>query len=206
MTAPHRWMGVGRLVPICGVAMGLAISAGNDAGAQQEAGVDAQLAMARTALAKYADPIVAVHDGYFSTLACVEFLETDPRPDRMQYPVGGMGVHLFNGSLIGPNLDPARPQVLLYEPDGDKLRLVGAEWFVPVALGVKEAPTLFGRPFDGPMEGHHPLMPQEMHHWDLHVWLWKDNPAGMFSPTNPNLKCPTMGYSFTEEAPKLVSP
>jgi hypothetical protein len=43
-----------------------------------------------------------------------------------------------------------------------------------------------------------------LHHYDLHVWLWKDNPAGLFSPTNPAVKCPKGSYSFTETAPKLV--
>jgi hypothetical protein len=27
------------------------------------------------------------------------------------------------------------------------------------------------------MEGHEPLMPRELHHYDLHVWLFKENPA-----------------------------
>ena len=40
------------------------------------------------------------------------------------------------------------------------------------------------------MEGHQPLMPAGMHHYDLHVWLWKTNADGVFSPTNPAVKCP----------------
>ncbi|MEO7474956.1 MAG: hypothetical protein ABIY46_06440 [Gemmatimonadales bacterium] len=162
-----------------------------------------ELDRVRAALEKYRDPIVAVHDGYFSTLACVDF-PVAGGPGRMPYPVGGMGVHFFNGTLIGPDIDPLRPQVLLYEVKGDGLELAGAEWFVPLAVGVKERPLLFGRPFDGPMEGHHPLMPAAMHHYDLHVWLWKKNPAGMFSPTNPDLKCPAKGYALAEVAPRLV--
>jgi len=47
-------------------------------------------------------------------------------------------------------------------------------------------------------------MPSMLHHYDLQVWLWKKNPAGMFSPTNPNVKCPKAGYAFMEKAPKLV--
>jgi hypothetical protein len=31
--------------------------------------------------------------------------------------------------------------------------------------------------------GHPPLMPGTMHHYDLHVCVWKKNPAGMFSST-----------------------
>jgi hypothetical protein len=79
-----------------------------------------------------------------------------------------------------------------------------AEWFVPLATGVKERPKLNGRPFDGPMEGHPPLLSVALHHYDLHVWLWKEHPAGLFSPTNPDVKCPAGAYSFDERAPKIV--
>jgi hypothetical protein len=157
----------------------------------------------RAALDKYQDPILAVHDGYFSTLACVQFPAAGGA-GRMPYQAGGMGVHFLNVGLIGPTLDPLHPQVLLYEPDGDKLRLVAAEWFVPLSVGVTVRPEIFGHPFDGPMEGHHPIMPEMMHHYDLHVWLWKKNPTGMFSPTNPTVKCPKPGYSLSEQAPRLV--
>ncbi len=54
------------------------------------------------------------------------------------------------------------------------------------------------------MEGHQPLMPVAVHHYDLHVWLWKANPAGIFSPTNPSVTCPAKAYSFAETAPKMV--
>lgn len=95
----------------------------------------------RAALEKYRDPVVAVHDGYFSTLGCVEFPHA-AGAGRLPYPAGGMGVHFLNPSLIGPVPDPLRPQILVYEPDGDKLRLVGVEWFIPLATGVKERPQL----------------------------------------------------------------
>jgi hypothetical protein len=81
---------------------------------------------------------------------------------------------------------------------------MGAEWFIPLSTGVKERPTLFGQPFDGPMEGHEPLMPRGMHHYDLHVWLWKENPAELFKPTNPELTCAGYGYSLAEDWPRLV--
>lgn len=162
-----------------------------------------ELEKVRAALEKYRDPVVAVHDGYFSTLGCVEFPHA-AGAGRLPYPAGGMGVHFLNPSLIGPVPDPLRPQILVYEPDGDKLRLVGVEWFIPLATGVKERPQLFGHPFDGPMEGHHPLIPTALHHYDLHVWLFKTNPAGVFSPTNPAVTCGGYGYTLKEEAPKFV--
>jgi hypothetical protein len=161
-----------------------------------------ELEQVRAALDKYQDPVLAVHDGYFSSVGCVEYSEGG-REGTMQYVPGGMGIHFLNVGLIGPTLDPAKPQVLLYEPDGDKLRLVAAEWFVPVEAA-KGRPAIFGKQLDGPMEGHHPLMPEGLHHYDLHVWLWKTNPAGTFSPTNPALKCPKGAYSFAESAPKMV--
>jgi hypothetical protein len=164
--------------------------------------LSADLAQVRAGLEKYQDPIVAVHDGYFSTLACVEYQKG--AQGHMQYTPGGMGVHFINLRAIGPKLDPAKPQVLLYEPVGDRLRLVAAEWFVPTEVASAGRPTIFGQELQGPMEGHEPLQPQGLHHYDLHVWLWKENPAGLFSATNPALKCPKGSYSFTEKAPKMV--
>ena len=165
--------------------------------------VSPELEQVRAALDKYKDPILAVHDGYFSSVGCVEYPKGG-HEGTMQYAPGGMGVHFLNLQLIGPTLDPAKPQVLIYEPDGDKLRLVAAEWFVPVQAAGGTRPVIFGKELQGPMEGHHPLMPEGLHHYDLHVWLWKTNPAGVFAPTNATLKCPKQGYSFAEQAPRLV--
>jgi len=162
-----------------------------------------ELASVRTALDKYQDPIVAVANGYLSTVACVDFPKGHSEGE-MQYVAGGMGVHFLNLSNIGPTLDPEKPQVLIYEPVGDKLKLVAAEWFAPVATVGDNPPSIFGQKLQGPMEGHQPIMPPSLHHYDLHVWLWKNNPAGVFSPTNPDLMCPKQGYSFSEDAPKMV--
>lgn len=169
-------------------------------------GLDAQepdLDEVREALSKYEDPIVAIRDGYLSTLGCVVVPETAGE-GHVDYPAGAMGIHFLNPEMMGAELDPLRPQILLYEPAGDGLRLVGAEWFVPVELA-EERPELFGRPFDGPMEGHEPLMPEELHHWDLHVWLWRDNPEGTFAPTNPAVECPEdHPHTLELHAPRLV--
>lgn len=201
MTPANGSLGVAAVRLLIAVAISLQLSA-PPARAQAPA-LSPELEKVRAAMAKYEDPVVAIHDGYFSTLGCIEF----PRPGapgHLPYPAGGMGVHFLNPQLIGPVLDPMRPQILLYEPVGDKLRLVGVEWFVPLATGVKERPSIFGQPFDGPMEGHHPLLPTALHHYDLHVWLFKANPAGLFSPTNPSVTCGAYGYSFREDAPKFV--
>ena len=166
------------------------------------AGLSPELERAKAALDKYRDPIVAVRDGYFSTVACVEY--TKGGEGSMPYAPGGMGVHFLNLQQISPTLDPARPQVLIYEPRGDRLELAAAEWFVPTEVAGSARPSIFGQDLQGPMEGHEPLQPAGLHHYDLHVWLWKHNPAGTFSPTNPAVTCPKGSYSFTEHAPKLV--
>lgn len=122
-------------------------------------------------------------------------------------PPGAMGIHAVNHTLAGDlAIDAMEPEILLYLPDEDgKLRLVGIEYF-SVALANSEAgpipwtgenppedgwfnaaPTVLGRTFNGPMPGHSPIMPW---HYDLHVWLWADNPSGMFAPFNPALSCP----------------
>src|SRR5262245_59014242 len=92
------------------------------------------LVATRAALDKYRDPMQAVRDGYFSTVACIDFRPDADGHDHMNYKPGAMGVHFLNPSTIGPTLDSLKPQVLMYEPVGDKLVLVGAEWFVPVAV------------------------------------------------------------------------
>jgi hypothetical protein len=150
-----------------------------------------ELAQLQDALGKYHDPLVAVRDGYFSTVGCVE------------YKNGGMGIHFLNPALIAPTPDPLKPQILVYEPDGEKLKLVAAEWFIPLATGVEGRPEIFGQPFNGPMEGHEPLIPKEVHHYDLHVWLCKENPAGLFNATNPDVNC-VGAYVIHEEPPPEV--
>ena len=84
----------------------------------------------RKALEKYQDVVVAIRDGDFSAVLCVQ-----------DETAAGMGIHFLNRALLGPAADPMRPQILLYEPVGDKLQLVGAEWFIPLAIGVKERPS-----------------------------------------------------------------
>ena len=183
----------------------LALAFGSSTVRGQDSLLSPELEQLRLSLQKYQDPVVAIRDGYLSTLGCVEY----PKPGghgQVAYQPGAMGIHFLNPSLISPAPDPKRPTLLLYEPDANgTLTLVGAEWFVPLATGVKERPQLFGRAFDGPMEGHEPLLPQTLHHYDLHVWLWKPNPAGLFSPTNPLVKCSGYSYTIVEEAPHVVA-
>jgi hypothetical protein len=54
------------------------------------------------------------------------------------------------------------------------------------------------------MEGHEPLMPRELHHYDLHVWLFKENPAGLFHWTNPAVGCAGHAYALMEQPTATV--
>lgn len=196
---------------LAAVAAALTLAGASSAGAQsaRQAGtpkrastgtpqLSPELAQVRASLDRYRDPMAAVRDGYLSTVSCLDFPHggTDA---GVAYKPGAMGVHFVNMGNIAPRLDPAKPQVLMYEPVGDKLRLVAAEWFVPAAL-VKDsvAPQIFGQTLQGPMDGHEPILPKELRHYDLHVWLWRANPAGTFEPTNASMKCPAGGYTHAE--------
>lgn len=140
------------------------------------------LAKVRAATDKYHDVNVAVADGFVPLVDCVAS------------PDGGMGVHYGKISrLMDSSINALEPEVLLYEPTADGLKLVGVEYFMgisapgtPVPANPPPAPVLFGQAFDGPMLGHDAGMPP---HYDLHVWLWKANPTGTFTMFNPNVKC-----------------
>src|SRR4029453_13331183 len=147
----------------------------------------------RKALEKYQDPVVALRDGYFSGVLCVQDADG-----------AGMGIHFVNRALFGPVLDPIKPQIRLYAPVGDKFELIGAEWFVPLATGIKERPVLFGQPFDGPMEGHAPTQPSSLHPDDLPVGLFTPTPVGLFKPVNPGGECSKAEYTHTADPMKIV--
>jgi hypothetical protein len=160
----------------------------NEEGGSAAAGVDLagqDLTKARAATARYHQVEQALADGYVPD----PYL---PSPVCIASPAGAMGIHYLKLSLVDEQIDIEQPEMLLYVPDSNgRLKLVGLEYFKPDADGDLatdgDRPTLFGQPFDGPMDGHAGDMPV---HYDLHVWLWEHNPAGMFAQWNPRLNCP----------------
>jgi hypothetical protein len=143
-----------------------------------------ELREVRSATARYHSFEQALRDGY--TLRAGEPCATRPG-------FGTMGYHVANQSLMDdPAIDPLRPEILMYLPDrSGELKLVSFEYWKADADGSlltsEDRPSLFGVPFDGPMPGHNPAMPV---HYDLHLWVWEDNPAGVFAMWNPALACP----------------
>lgn len=157
-----------------GVAALAIAAAPSVAGPSQPSG--SELARVRAATARYHDVAVALADGYIPVSPCE------------QSPDGVMGVHYLQPDLAADAvIDPTRPELLLYVPGEDGDRLVGVEYFVAAAATGGARPEVFGVPFDGPMAGHSPGMPE---HYDLHVWTWRHNPDGTTAQWNPALTCP----------------
>ncbi len=130
-----------------------------------------ELKAVKAATAKYNSEVKALKDGYEATENCVA---SPPIPGNQ----GVMGYHYTNEGLVdgGGALDILTPEILLYVPaDGGGVRLVGVEYMVDEG-DVTEAPVLLGQTFDGPARGH----------YSLHVWLWEENPSGIFENFNPN--------------------
>lgn len=98
-------------------------------------------------------------------------------------PAGGMGHHYVNASIFfDAQVDPLRPELLVYAPtpDGGK-RLVAVEYLVfAAALGSAPVPELFGQTFH-----YNPNVSA----WVLHVWLWEGNRNGLFADWNPAISC-----------------
>jgi hypothetical protein len=147
------------------------------------------ISAAREATRKYEDVNVAIADGYVPITQCESS------------PAGGMGMHFLNAARALAEPDPAAPALLLYEPNGVGLTLVGVEYYAAVTFAgvpwegpiapppppaTNAAPKLFGHTFDGPMAGHGPGQPW---HYDLHVWIFRKNPNGLFAQWNPNVTC-----------------
>lgn len=106
--------------------------------------------------------------------------------------MGGMGFHYSKQALVDAVVDLRSPETLLYAPGpGGSRVLVGVEFLVPAdAWDASNAapPSVAGQTFDdhrAPAARHGLPFP----HYDLHVWVWKENPSGMFAPFNPTVSC-----------------
>ncbi len=136
----------------------------------------------RLVTAAYHNEALARASGFEAEEMCVES------------PQGGMGYHYANEQRIRDDAIHAdKPELLLYGPAaGNERALVAVEyWKADRDQDTStdgDRPRLFGRRFDGPMPGHFPGQPV---HYELHVWLWKKNPDGLFAPFNPRSKCPS---------------
>ena len=168
------------------VFLSLSLAAGVSAHGQDHAR-HARLTDARAATARFHDVGQATAAGYGQPPAPAPLHECISSFDG----TGAMGFHFINGNLLDTEVDATKPEALVYAPDGHgDLHLVALEYVVFQAPWIKEhgsaMPTLFGEMFMATGEPNRFDIPA---FFSLHVWLWHDNPAGLFAPFNPTVSC-----------------
>jgi hypothetical protein len=172
------------------------LSGCSDASADPAVALDAL----RVATEKYRDVEVAIADGYER-----DPLDTCETAAHLGQPadLGAMGIHYLRRDLLGITPDENRldargthtdfdqPAALLYEPQADgSLVLVGLENVVSAeawrAAGNRRPPL-----FRGVGYHHHPADPMRVipEHYDLHLWLFRDNPDGLHEQYNRDVSC-----------------
>lgn len=164
--------------------------------AHQESDVPDRAAI-RAATAPYRDVAAAEAAGYGwlpgrDGAACIEDQGT-----------GGQGVRYVNAVLVIEGaLQLRRPQALLYAPDADGgLRLVAVEYFVLQRDWDRRSPdppVLFGQELALVPGGSRSGLPAA---YLLRVWVWRDNPLGMFADWHPDISCPWWFHPARTEPP-----
>lgn len=96
--------------------------------------------------------------------------------------MGAMGYHYANPAFIDGQASLLAPEILVYEPNaGGSMKFVALEYIVPIGMwGGTEPPELLGRSF-----GRN----DDLGIYFLHVWLWRDNPEGIFADWNAKVSC-----------------
>ena len=94
-----------------------------------------------------------------------------------------MGFHYVHLERLDDTLDHTEPEVLLYEERGNERHLVAVE-FLSTATSEDDGG-------DPPVVLGHEMHPfhEPFANWALHVWVWKDNPNGLFADFNPRVEC-----------------
>jgi hypothetical protein len=99
-------------------------------------------------------------------------------------PEGTMGYHFVNFNLLDIELDPSKPEILVFVPgDNGELRLAAVEYAVPIDEwdeGSIVPPRIFGQVLH---------VNAELGLYVLHAWIYEENPAGVFADWNPDVSC-----------------
>lgn len=181
--------------------------AGRGAAGMGPGGGEPSLAEVRTATERFRDVRVALAEGYVRDPG--DLCDT---AEMMGQPaaLGAMGIHFFRPDLLGitappnPRVDGSgthtdflKPAILIYEPQADgSLELVAVENLVFRKAwrdaGNAGLPTFHGVAYDT-MADDPATAVDEAHmfepHYDRHVWIYRENPNGVFAPFNPNVTC-----------------
>jgi hypothetical protein len=136
--------------------------------------------LVRNATREFIDVNAATAAGYGPFLGCVS------GPDH-----GAMGIHYVNLDFYGDGeINVTRPEALIYEPSGDRRRLVGVEFLVDAATWLtthnNTPPVLEGQVFQFVASPNRYNLPA---FFELHVWAWRGNPAGAFVDWNNRVSC-----------------
>ncbi len=202
----HRWA-VGLALACIVAAAAIASTAGRYRVAARDTALAARLDEIRAATERFKDVNVAMKEGYVRDP--MDMCVTAPF-EGQPAQLGGMGVHFFRPDLLGltgttprvngkgTHTDFATPGVLVYEPQQNgNLKLVAVENLVFAeawkAAGHTAPPEFEGnqyyRMIDNPetkdVDEAHGFMP----HYELHMWLYRDNPNGIFAQFNPEVTC-----------------
>jgi hypothetical protein len=141
--------------------------------------VNRQLVELRQATARFHDLDTAGAAGYVAAIT----------PCWESRTRGGMGYHYADPDLLfdQATVNLLEPEALMYEPGpGGQMTLVGMEYIVFIdqweaVHGVgADPPALLGQSFHP-----HSALPI----YKLHIWLWRDNPSGVFADWNPKVSC-----------------
>ena len=106
--------------------------------------------------------------------------------------MGGMGVHLVNGTLVGDATVKANsPEALSCTSPtrrGGCTSSPRSTWCSPRSgtPSTRSAPSLFGHQFTLVGAGNRYGLPA---FYELHTWSWKHNPMGTFMDYNPSVTC-----------------
>ncbi|MGE0043125.1 MAG: hypothetical protein AB7H88_07080 [Vicinamibacterales bacterium] len=197
------------LVAGCGRGDGAASPAGTAAAAPAPAvpAGEPDLDAVRAATERFRDVNVALAEGYIRDP--FDLCDTAEMLGR-RAELGAMGVHYFRPDLLGITAPPdpkvtgtgthtdfLAPAILIYEPQADgSLELVAVENLVFAdawaAAGHTEPPSFHGVTYDF-MRDIPETPKDEAHkfatHYDRHVWLYRENPNGVFAAFNPNVSC-----------------
>jgi hypothetical protein len=165
------------------------------------------LADVRAATERFRNVNVALAEGYIrDPFDLCDTAEMMGKPAHL----GAMGIHYFRPDLVGVSAPPnprvdgngthtdfLKPSILIYEPQKDgSLELVAVENLVFLkaweATGANDRPSFHGVPWDKMADDPSTAL-DEAHmfepHYDRHVWLYRDNPNGVFTPFNPAVSC-----------------
>ncbi len=136
------------------------------------------LGVAREKTERYQRMDLVLADGFTPLFECI----SDP-------VAGAMGVHYIQSDRFDGRLELSEPEALVFEPQADGRReLVAIEYIIPAAAwSESEPPTFLGQTLQyKTMVGPHEVDP----YYELHAWVWEDNPSGMFADWNPDVACP----------------